>query len=111
VYPVTTTAKQSTDPKVRLVRGCAAIGAAIGLGERAAYHLIAKKQLPARKLGGQWFAVEEQLLAYVSRSTAAPLDELAEAPKRDTAAQTAPARRRRWDKRRLPQPDLEGDAA
>jgi hypothetical protein len=87
------------------VRGCEAIGALIGIGPRAAYHLVVTKQLPARKLGGQWCAVEQVLLDYVSASEAAPLDKPTQEPERDTDEQTAPARRKRWNKRRLPAPE------
>jgi hypothetical protein len=81
--------------KSRLVRGTRAIGQRLGLNADAAWYLLTTKQLPGRKLGKYWVVTEDVLDAYVRRSHAAPLDEP------DLAAQTAPARAKRWDKRKL----------
>jgi hypothetical protein len=87
--------------KARLVRGTRAIGQLLGINPDQAWYLLTHKKLPGRKIGKFWTVPEHILLAYVSTSQAAPLDD---DPARDTSAQTAPARRKRWDKRPLPAP-------
>ena len=44
-----------------LVWGAAAIAALIGKTQRATFHMLEKKQLPAKKIGGQWAASREAL--------------------------------------------------
>ncbi len=48
-----------------LAWGVDEIAKAIGRTERATFHLLAKGQLPARKVGGRWVASRRKLLSYI----------------------------------------------
>lgn len=43
-------------PRINVIWGAEAIGAAIGRTERQAKHMMANGQLPARKIQGRWVA-------------------------------------------------------
>jgi len=46
-----------------LLWGCAAIARAIGRSERQAFHLLERRLLPARRVGGRWVASRRALIA------------------------------------------------
>jgi hypothetical protein len=46
-----------------VIWGAAAIAEAIGLTERATYHLLASGLVPAKRIGGRWVASRRKLLA------------------------------------------------
>ena len=46
-----------------VVWGCAAIAAVIGRSERSTFHLLEKRLLPAKRVGGRWCASRRRLLA------------------------------------------------
>ncbi len=54
--------------------GAKAIGAFLGKGPRATFHLLEQGKIPAKKLGRQWVATRRQLLDALA---AAPSDEVA----------------------------------
>lgn len=46
--------------------GVIAIGKAIGLTRRQAFHLLENHRLPAKKVGGRWVALRSELVAALS---------------------------------------------
>ena len=44
-----------------LLWGAHAIGKAIGVSRRRAFHMLERGAIPARKIGGRWVASEERL--------------------------------------------------
>jgi len=56
-----TTIDETTAPD--LIWGCSAIVKAIGQSERATFHLLKKRLLPAKRIGGRWCASRRKLLA------------------------------------------------
>lgn len=54
-------ADEGTGQKPDLVWGAKNIGAEINKTEKAAFHLLEKKMLPARKVGRQWVASRSAL--------------------------------------------------
>jgi hypothetical protein len=46
-----------------LIWGAAAIGAEIGVDERKTFYLLARRFIPARKIGGLWVASRRELRA------------------------------------------------
>ena len=48
-----------------VIVGARNIGAALGISERAAFHLIATGVLPVRKICGRWFASRKALIEAV----------------------------------------------
>lgn len=53
-----------------LAWGVGEIASVIERDERATYHLLAKGDLPARKVGGKWVASKQRLLAFLSGQVA-----------------------------------------
>lgn len=51
----------ANDEPLDLIWGAEAIGKAIGLSPRQAFHLLEKGELPARKSGGKWVASRRRL--------------------------------------------------
>lgn len=45
--------------------GVEAIAPVVNRSERATYHLLNKKQLPAKKVGGKWVSTKRQLLMHL----------------------------------------------
>lgn len=60
---------EATD-KLDLIWGCAAIAAALGVTERAAYHMLEAGVLPARKIGARWVASRKKLEAHFEETAA-----------------------------------------
>jgi len=50
-------------PPADVLWGAEAIAKAIGQTQRATYHLLASKILPAKRVGGRWVASRRKLLA------------------------------------------------
>ena len=46
-----------------LVWGCAAIAKVIGRSERSTFHMLERRLLPAKRIGGRWCASRRRLLA------------------------------------------------
>lgn len=44
-----------------LVWGCKAIAKVLGCTERATFHMLERKEIPARKVGSRWVASREAL--------------------------------------------------
>jgi hypothetical protein len=57
---MTTTIDETTPADV--LWGAEAIAKAIGQSERATYHLLANKLLPAKRIGGRWVASRQKLI-------------------------------------------------
>jgi hypothetical protein len=53
-----------------LAWGVGEIAAVVQRDERATYHLLAKGELPARKVGGRWVASKARLLAFLTGQAA-----------------------------------------
>ncbi len=53
--------KNQMDPKLNVIWGARAIGKVINANERQAFHLLETGAIPAKKVGGQWTAEENQL--------------------------------------------------
>jgi len=51
--------------------GAANIGEVIGKPERATFHMLEKRLLPAKKVGGRWVASRKKLLEAVTGEAAA----------------------------------------
>jgi hypothetical protein len=51
--------------------GAASIGEVIGKPERATFHMLEKRLLPAKKVGGRWVASRRKLLEAVTGEAAA----------------------------------------
>jgi ribosomal protein S6 len=51
----------SNDIQLDCIWGARAIAKAINKGEKATYHLLEKKLIPARKIGEQWVARRSEL--------------------------------------------------
>jgi hypothetical protein len=51
----------SAEPPSDIVWGAAAIGRAVNLSERQAFHLLEQKKLPAKKVGGKHCASVQRL--------------------------------------------------
>ena len=49
------------------VWGCKAIAKLIGKSERATFHLLEQRALPAEKIAGQWAALPSRLRAEIHR--------------------------------------------
>jgi hypothetical protein len=81
-----------TEARPRILRGARAIGEYIDATEDVALHLIKTGKIPAKKIGKCWSASTAALDALVPQ---------APEPEPDPTAQTAPARARRWAKRKL----------
>ena len=47
-----------------LIWGAAAIAAALGVTERACFHMLEAGKLPARKIGGRWVASRRKLIEH-----------------------------------------------
>lgn len=45
--------------------GAVAIGAAIGINRRQAFHLLETGAIPAKKIGGRWVAMRDRLFAAI----------------------------------------------
>ena len=55
-----------------LIWGAKAIAEAIGCTERATFHMLERKEIPARKVGSRWVASREALrLFFLDRERAA----------------------------------------
>jgi hypothetical protein len=55
-----------------LIWGCRAIATVIGCTERATFHMLERKEIPARKVGSRWVASREALrLFFLDRERAA----------------------------------------
>ena len=52
---------EEPDPKMNVIWGARAIGKVINVNQRQAFHLLETRAIPARKVGGQWTAEENQL--------------------------------------------------
>ena len=50
--------------------GARAIGQFIGKPERATFHMLEQKFIPAQKVGGAWAASRSRLLAFISGEAA-----------------------------------------
>lgn len=61
----------STEAGQDMAWGVAEIARVIGRDERATYHLLAIKELPARKVGGRWVASRAKLRAFLRGEVAA----------------------------------------
>lgn len=46
--------------------GAEAIGKVIGRSKRQVHHLLARKQIPAKKVGGRFVSTPRQLLAFIN---------------------------------------------
>nr|WP_187973298.1 DNA-binding protein [Aquibium microcysteis] len=53
-----------TNGQIELVWGAEAIAAFIGRTPRATFHLLEKKEIPARKVSGRWVAERGQLTRF-----------------------------------------------
>lgn len=53
-----------------LVWGVADIAKLIGRTERATFHMLAKHELPARKVGGRWVAERSKIIAFFVETAA-----------------------------------------
>lgn len=51
--------------------GVAEIAAYIGRTERATHHLLDRRHLPARKVGGRWVASRDELAAFFTAESPA----------------------------------------
>lgn len=60
--------KNDADIASEIVWGAEAIGAVIGLKPRQAHHLIEKKALPVKKVGGRWCANRAKLLDFFNQT-------------------------------------------
>ena len=56
---------QTIDETADLAWGVEQIASTIGREERSTYYMLAKGELPARKVGGRWVASKRRLLAFL----------------------------------------------
>jgi hypothetical protein len=63
---INTSERRPASEQSDIVRGCRAIGAVLGISQRAAENLLSVGALPARKIAGRWFASRSRLLREVT---------------------------------------------
>lgn len=61
---------EAANDSLDLLWGCAAIAAALGVTERACFHMLEQRQLPARKVGGRWVASRRKLEQHFEETAA-----------------------------------------
>ena len=54
------------DRKPKLIWGAKAIGETIGVKQRKAFYLLQNDRIPAKKIGEEWVAEENQLIEFLT---------------------------------------------
>jgi hypothetical protein len=60
---------KETNVGIDVLWGAEAIGAAIGVNKRRAFHLLENRLIPAKRVGGRWAARRSELNTFFSGAT------------------------------------------